>query len=136
MKSLGILKLFAATFVVFLVLDFIWLSFVAEAFYQAQIGYLLKAQPGIFAALLFYLLYILGVLYFVVLPSLKARRLPVRKVALAGGVFGLVMYGAYDLTNLATIAGWPVKLVIVDMLWGAVLTALVSVISYAIGKKL
>lgn len=110
--------LFLAT--TFLFIDIIWLSQSVTHFYQPNIGALLREDPVIFAAVLFYLVYPLGVNILVVLPILKYGLL--RTVFLNGFVFGFVAYGTYNLTNMATLTGWSVNVVIVDMLWGGVLT--------------
>jgi len=110
--------LFLAT--TFLFIDIIWLSQSVNHFYQPNIGALLREDPVIFAAVLFYLVYPLGVNILVVLPILKYGLL--RTVFFNGFVFGFVAYGTYNLTNMATLTGWSVNVVIVDMLWGGVLT--------------
>ena len=129
-------KLYILTLAAFLLLDFIWLMFVAKTFYTAQIGSLLAQDTNILAAGLFYAFFIVGLLYFVVLPALKSKKSRVKKVALAGGLFGFITYSTYDLTNYATLAHWPLLLVIVDMAWGFILSALVTALSFTIGKKL
>lgn len=136
MKLGYLVKLYLASFSVFLAIDMIWLTTVAPSFYQAQIGFLLAENPNVAAAGLFYALFVVGLLYFVVLPALKVKKIALSKVALAGGFFGLVTYATYDLTNYATIANWPLILVIVDMIWGTVLSASVATLSFIIGRRL
>jgi uncharacterized membrane protein len=110
------------------VLDAIWLSVVANKFYKSQIGQLLLEKPNMIAAVAFYLIYVIGVTVFVLTPALEKDSW---QYALGyGALFGFVAYATYDLTNLATLKGWPTKLVIVDLLWGAVLTAAVSIAAY------
>lgn len=130
-----VLKLYVATLVVFLAIDFVWLTVVAQTFYQEQIGFLLTKNPNVFAAVLFYALFVIGLLYFVVLPALKSKTITRAHVSMAGGFFGLVTYATYDLTNYATIANWPLVLVVVDMVWGTVLAASVTAISFILGKR-
>lgn len=111
-------------------LDAIWLSVVANKFYKSQIGQLLLDKPNMLAALLFYVIYIIGVVAFVINPALEKGSW---MHALGyGALFGLVAYATYDLTNLATLKEWPVKLVVVDLLWGMVLTAVVAVVTYGV----
>jgi uncharacterized membrane protein len=122
-----ILSVFATTLAVFLVIDMIWLMGVAKSFYRSQLGALMTDKVNMAAAGAFYLLYTFGLMMFVVLPHLA--RGDWLNAALWGGLFGLVSYGTYDLTNLATLRGWPWLLSIVDLVWGGVLTAATAAIS-------
>lgn len=131
---LRFVKLYAATLVVFFAVDMFWLGLAARGFYQNQIGALLSPRTNWAAAILFYLLFILGILVFVVLPGLKAGT--VRAVWPKAAFFGLITYATYDLTNLATLQGWPILMSVVDMLWGTVLSTLVGLASYFIGRRL
>ncbi|MCH1569755.1 MAG: DUF2177 family protein [Longimicrobiales bacterium] len=126
--------LYALTVLGFLVIDFVWLTVVAQNFYQKHLGSLLRDDPIVAAAAVFYLLYLVGVLVFVVLPALQAESF-VRAVAL-GALFGLIAYATFDLTCYALFQGFPVIVVAVDLVWGAVLTASVSAIGYAAGRWL
>jgi len=108
-------------------IDIFWIKYAARKLYREQIGYLLTKKPNRIAALIFYLLFIIGLLVFVIYQSASW----VQALSL-GALFGLITYATYDLTNLATIKKWPLKITIIDMTWGAVLSALVSVISYSI----
>ena len=119
------LKHYAITLVCFLTLDAIWLGLIAQPFYQAQIGFLLARNTNLPAAGAFYLLYVAGLVFFVVGPALRAGTPPVR-ATLRGAFFGLVTYATYDLTNLATIDRWPLPLTVVDMAWGTLLGALTT----------
>lgn len=112
------------------VVDFLWLTIVAKNFYKSQIGPLLLEKPNMVAALAFYVVYIVGVTAFVIMPAFEKQSWP---HALGyGALFGLVAYATYDLTNLATLKGFTTKLVAVDLLWGACLTALVSLGTYGL----
>lgn len=113
---------------VFFGLDFVWLSRVAIGFYRSQIGETLRDRPNIAAAGLFYLFYIAGIVYFAVLPGLQKDSLAV--ACLNGALLGLIAYGTYDMTNLATLKNWSLSVSIVDMLWGTVLTALSASAAY------
>jgi uncharacterized membrane protein len=119
---------------VFLVLDLLWLGVIARDFYHGQIGPLLRQPFNPAAAAVFYLLYLGGVLFFAMAPALAAQSL--KTAALYGALLGLFAYGTYDLTNLATLKGWTVPLVVADMLWGALLTALASVAGVASARLL
>lgn len=113
---------------VFFGLDFVWLSRVAIGFYRSQIGETLRDRPNMAAAGLFYLFYIAGIVYFAVLPGLQKDSLAV--ACLNGALLGLIAYGTYDMTNLATLKNWSLSVSIVDMLWGTVLTALSASAAY------
>ena len=117
------------------VLDAIWLGFVAPAFYKKHIGYIMTESVNWMAAAAFYLIFILGVTVFVVYPGWQ-QGYPLIKVALLGGLLGLVTYATYDLTNQATLKNWPAIVTGVDLLWGTLLTASVSVVSVLILKSL
>ncbi len=107
------------------VLDAIWLSVVANKFYKANIGPLLLEKPNMVAAVVFYVIYVVGVVVFAIAPATDWKH-----AALLGALFGFVAYATYDLTNLATLKGFPLKVVIVDMIWGTVLTAVVASVAY------
>ncbi len=110
------------------VLDFIWLSVVAKNFYRSELGSALLDKPNMVAAVLFYVIYIVGVVAFVIAPALDKGSLA--HAALYGALFGFVAYATYDLTNLATLKVFTPKLVVVDLLWGAALTAVVASVTY------
>jgi uncharacterized membrane protein len=115
---------------IFALIDAIWLTLVANKFYKSQIGSLLREKPNMIAATLFYLIYLIGLLVFVINPSLVTDNW--RQALGLGALFGFVAYATYDLTNLATLKGFPTKLVIVDLIWGTVVTAVVSVSTFYI----
>ena len=114
---------FIVTAATFCLLDAVWLGWVAMGFYRAEIGELLRAQPNMLAAAVFYVLYICGVLIFVVMP---ARGLPYRHALVRGALFGLFTYMTYDLTNLATLRGWSWRVVLADIVWGMFVTGAAS----------
>ena len=126
------IKLYFATLAVFLLIDMLWLGVVARGLYSKYLGYLLSPNPNWTAAVLFYLLFVVGVLVFAVLPGLQAASLG--KALLLGALFGLLTYATYDLTNLATIRDWPVFITIVDLIWGTLLATLVSGAGFLVGR--
>ncbi|GMV05921.1 MAG: hypothetical protein AMXMBFR53_21980 [Gemmatimonadota bacterium] len=134
MGALSLLKLYGLTAVVFFAIDLVWLGVVAQGFYQRHLGPLLRPDVLWPAALLFYLLYLAGLLVFAVLPGLEAGSLP-RAVAL-GAFFGLVAYATFDLTCLALLRDFPVAVVVVDLAWGTVLTGTVSAAGFVLGRWL
>jgi uncharacterized membrane protein len=130
--TLKYLAVYAAALVTFLIIDGIWLGLVARSFYVQQIGHLLRPSPNFGVAGLFYLFYVVGVVVFAVLPAM-AQQSWVTAVVL-GALLGFIAYGTYDLTNLATLARWPVLVSVVDMIWGAVLTATVALAGYTAAR--
>jgi uncharacterized membrane protein len=103
---------------VFFVIDMLWLGFVAKNFYQDKIGYLLGDVQWV-AAIIFYLVFLLGLTFFATYPAAVEGR--VVTALMLGALFGFFTYATYDLTNLATVSDWPLSLTLVDMLWGTVL---------------
>lgn len=128
------LKLYAIALPVFFAIDMLWLGIVAKNFYQKQIGALLKPDVNWGAAIVFYLLFIAGLVVFVILPAME-KGLWTHALFL-GALFGLVCYATYDLTNLAVAKDWPLFVTIVDLVWGAFLAASVSTITYLIATRL
>lgn len=127
-------KLYLVLLAAFLAIDMLWLGLLARSFYQKYLGFLMAPSPNWFAATLFYLLFILGILLFVVVPGLESGSL--KATLLQGALFGLITYATYDLTNLATLKDWPVLLSVVDMLWGTFLSVSVSAIGFIAGKRI
>lgn len=119
---------YLSTAVVFFGLDFLWLTRIAIGFYRRNIGDLMLASPNFAAAGVFYLLYIAGIVYFAVLPAVSASSITTAIVN--GALLGLLAYGTYDMTNLSTLKGWSVSVSVVDMAWGAFLTATASTAGY------
>lgn len=127
------LKLYFVTLVTFLVIDSLWLGFVAPNFYRTQIGHLMAEQPNLIVAGIFYLLFIAGLQVFVIEPGLQNSSL--QNAVLRGAFFGLVTYATYDLTNLATLKGWTPLLTVADLFWGTSLCAVVTFITIWVGKR-
>ncbi|OGD10583.1 hypothetical protein A2397_01240 [Candidatus Amesbacteria bacterium RIFOXYB1_FULL_44_23] len=127
-------RLYLIALTVFLAIDMVWLTLIAKNFYAKQIGFLMAKTPNLLAALIFYLIFIAGLIFFVITPALDKKIWT--QALLAGAFFGLVTYATYDLTNLATVKDWPLIITIVDLIWGMVLSASVSVITYFIAHKL
>lgn len=123
------IKLYVIALVVFLAIDAVWLTLVAPKFYKTHLGHLMAETPNLIVALVFYLIFIVGVVYFVLIPGIDQN---ISKVIIAGLLFGLVTYATYDLTNMATLKEWPPIVTVVDLIWGSSLTTMVGVISYYI----
>ena len=128
------LKLYLITLPVFFIIDMIWLGLVAKNFYAKHIGFLMKANINWTAAIIFYLIFIVGLIIFVIMPALEKNSWVT--ALLLGALFGLISYATYDLTNLATIKDWPLLVTIIDLIWGTVLAASVSVVSFFIASKI
>ena len=128
------IKLYLLTIPVFFAVDMIWLGFAARSFYKKHLGYILSPEVNWPAAIAFYLMYIIGIIFFAVRPALEADSLA--RALLIGAFFGFITYATYDLTNLATLKDWPLTVVIVDIAWGTVLCALVATGSFLIGRWL
>lgn len=128
------IKLYAIALPVFIVIDLIWLGLVAKNFYKDQIGFLMKSDVNWTAAIVFYLLFIVGLVLFVIAPAIEKNSW--MNALLFGALFGLITYATYDLTNLATLKDWPLLVTFVDLAWGAVLAASVSTVTYFIASKI
>lgn len=118
-----------ACLVVFCACDFVWLGVLARDFYGSQLGALLRAEPNWVPAVLFYPLYVCGLCVFCVLPARAAGSW--RRALGRGALFGLVAYATYDLSNLATLNGWPVAVTVADIAWGTFVSALAAGAGYA-----
>jgi uncharacterized membrane protein len=127
-------KLYAVALPTFLVIDMIWLGVVARSFYQGQMGHLMRTQVNWVAAIAFYLLFVAGVVVLAVWPAVERQSFA--SAVLLGALLGLVTYAAYDLTNLATLEGFPLTVALVDLAWGTILCATVSAVTYRIALRL
>ena len=115
------------------IIDALWLSVVANRFYKSQLGPMLLEKPNMISAIIFYVIFVVGVVVFAVLPAVQAGDW---KVALGlGALLGLVTYATYDLTNHATLKGFPLTVVVVDIIWGVVLTATVATLTYLVATR-
>lgn len=121
---------YLATAAVFLGLDYIWLAHISSGLYRSRIGGLLLEHPKLHIAAVFYLGYVVGVVYFAVLPALKDKSWV--KAMGSGALLGLVAYGTYDMTNLSTLLHWNVTVSLIDMMWGTSLTAMAALAGYLI----
>lgn len=127
-------KIYGITLVIFLILDSFWLSIISPGLYQQQIGHLLATQVNWAAAVLFYLLFIAGLVVFAVKPSLQQDSW--KSALRTGAFFGLVCYATYDLTNHATMRDWPLMITAIDLLWGTFICGMTTTISFFTIKKL
>lgn len=129
------IKIFALALVVFLVIDAVWLLGISQGLYQRAIGFLMPEKVNLLAALGAYVLLALGLAVFVIVPGIRSGA-SIGHIALMGALFGLIGYGVYDFTNLATIKGWPLWISIVDMGWGTVVSSLTTAVTVYLAKLL
>lgn len=134
MQMSRILLTYAVSVPVFFIVDMIWLGIIAKGFYRKALEPLLTPNINWAAAIIFYLLFLVGILVFALLPGMEKRSLGYTVVMAA--LFGFIAYATYDLTNLATLRDWPLMLSIVDMLWGAFLSTSTAAITYLIMNRI
>ncbi len=127
------IKLYLIALPVFFAIDMLWLGVISKDFYKQQLGYIMTPNVNWYAAIIFYLIFIAGLVLFVISPALAKNS--IQHALVFGALFGFITYATYDLTNLATIKDWPLKVTIVDMIWGAVLASSVSTVTYLISNK-
>ncbi len=125
---MGIIKQYLIALVVFFVIDIIWLGFIAKDLYRENLGHLMRSSTNWPAAIIFYSFYIAGLIFFVVNPALEKNS--IIYALLSGALFGFITYATYDMTNLATLKDWPLKITIIDIIWGTALNGLTASISF------
>jgi uncharacterized membrane protein len=131
---LNFIILYGITLVVFFLIDITWLAKVAPKLYKSQIGHLMSPTVNVAAAAIFYLVFIGGMVFFAIQPGLETGS--ALQAMLIGGLFGLITYATYDLTNLATLKNWPVKITIIDLVWGTTLSATTTLVVFLIARLL
>ena len=129
-KQLIISFIFVST--IFLIVDVIWLSITVKLVYKPNLGDLLNDKPVLWAAVLFYIIYMIGLILIIIKPALASNS--VLQAFWTGVIFGIVAYGTYNLTNMATIKNWSSTIVWIDMLWGGLLTGSSSAASIYLTK--
>lgn len=127
-----VLIAYVLTFIVFLAVDMLWLGIVARDLYRKYLGNFLSDTVNWTAAFIFYLLFVVGISIFAIYPAVSKDS--VSNAILLGALFGFFTYATYDMTNLATLKGWPLPIVIIDIIWGSVLSAIVSLSGFYIVK--
>lgn len=127
---LSFLKSYSVTFIVFIIIELLWLIVLAKDLYEKELGYIMKAKPNLIPAAIFGLIFVGGLVFFVVDPAIEQNNWT---YALIAGIFyGLITYATYTLTNLANLEDWPLKVSLIDLLWGMVLGGSASTISFFI----
>ncbi|SFN65765.1 MULTISPECIES: DUF2177 family protein [Proteiniclasticum] len=128
------LKVYALTLVIFFLVDIVWLGVISKKLYKEYLGHLMAPNVNWAAALVFYFLFIAGLVFFVIMPAIEKGDL--MYAITVGAFFGLITYGTYDLTNLATLRDWPLNITIIDLVWGTFLNAATSGITYFVATSL
>ncbi len=131
---LKFIYLYLVVFASFFVIDMIWLGVVAKKFYKTQLGSMMAKKINWPAAIVFYLLYIVGLIFFVIYPALGQDSW--FYAFWTGAFFGLICYATYDLSNLATLEGWPRAVTAVDLVWGSTLSAILATIGFLYGQTI
>jgi uncharacterized membrane protein len=121
------------TLLIFFAIDLVWLAVIAKNFYRQHIGHLMSPDVNWAPALLFYAVYIAGIVFFAIRPAFEHGG-AMRALAY-GAAFGFIAYATYDLTNQATMKGWPALVTVIDLAWGTVLTATVAFLSYHVSSR-
>jgi uncharacterized membrane protein len=132
MGTARVWTLYLAALVPFLVIDLIWLGVVAKGLYRREMGDLIRQPINKTAALAFYLLYPLGLVIFVLPQALAPGGGGVSEAFIRGALLGMLAYGTYDLTNLATVRGFSTKIALIDWVWGTLLTGAVAAIAVSL----
>ena len=128
------LKVYALTLVIFFLVDIVWLGVISKKLYKEYLGHLMAPNVNWAAALVYYFLFIAGLVFFVIMPAIEKGDL--MYAITVGAFFGLITYGTYDLTNLATLKDWPLNITIIDLIWGTFLNAATSGITYFVATSL
>ncbi len=129
---MSFVKAYLGTAVAFLAADALWLGYLSQGFYTSRLDPLLRESPDLVVAAVFYTLYAAGVVFFAVRPALASESLHVAIVH--GALLGLLTYATYDLTNLATLKGWSVTVVVVDICWGTLVSAIAAAAGYGLAR--
>ena len=127
------IKVYLITVVVFFIVDIVWLGFVAKGLYAKYLGDLMAPKVNWTAAIIFYLIFIVGLVFFAINPAIEKESL--KYAIMTGAFFGFITYATYDLTNLATLKDWPVNIAIIDIIWGTILNSATSGITFIVFNK-
>lgn len=127
------LKVYLITVVVFFLVDIVWLGFISKNLYKKYLGNLMAPNVNWTAAIIFYFLFIAGLVFFVINPAIEKESL--KHAIVVGGFFGLIAYSTYDLTNLATMKDWPLNITVIDIIWGTILNAATAGITFLLANR-
>ena len=126
------LNVYLITVVVFFLVDIVWLGFISKNLYKEYLGHLMAPKVNWTAAIIFYLLFIVGLVFFAINPAIEKESL--KHAFLLGGFFGLITYSTYDLTNLATLKDWPINITIIDIIWGTILNSATAGLTFLVAN--
>jgi uncharacterized membrane protein len=132
--TMDTIKAYLIALAVFLAIDMVWLLVLSKKLYSEKLGYLMTKNPNLVAAFIFYMIFIAGLLFFVIQPALNQNSW--QFALFAGMFFGLVTYATYDLTNLATIKDWPLVITVIDLIWGSFVSGSTAIISYLLISRM
>lgn len=132
--NMNVYKMYLIALISFVLIDGVWLGLIAKNLYKKEIGHLMSNNPNWIAAIIFYLLFLVGLVYFVINPAIEKDSL--KTLLISGALFGFMTYATYDLTNLATLKDWPVKITIIDLIWGTSLSTAISTMTFFIYKMI
>lgn len=124
------LKMYIIALIVFFIIDIIWLGFIGKNIYKEKLGFLMREKTNWMAAIIFYIFYIIGLVFFVINPAIEKDS--AIYAAVIGAFFGMITYATYDMTNLATLKDWPIFITVMDIIWGTILCSGTSWISFII----
>lgn len=119
---------YIATLIAFILFDIIWLGVITKNLYSSEIGHLMSEKVNYFAAIAFYLVFITGIVVLAIMPGLEAGN--IKKTIINAAVLGFVSYATYDLTNFATLKDWPLRVVLIDITWGAFISTTTSIVGF------
>lgn len=127
---INVIRMYLVALTVFFAVDIVWLAIVAKDLYREELGFIMSAKPNWIVAIIFYLIFITGLVFFVINPAVEKGSWP--SALLVGMFFGFITYATYDLTNLATLEDWPMRITIIDLVWGTSLGGIVSTATFFI----
>ncbi|NTW22849.1 DUF2177 family protein [Candidatus Falkowbacteria bacterium] len=133
MNILNFAKLYFVAVPIFFALDMLWLVVIAKDTYQKYMGHLMKPMPNWPVAILFYLLFLVGLIIFAIYPAVRENSWTY--ALLYGAMFGFFTYMTFDLTSLAVLKDYSWQITIIDIIWGIVLSSTVSVATFFIGRN-
>jgi len=126
------IKTYIIALIVFFAIDLVWLGVIAKNLYSSEIGFIMSDKPNWIVAVIFYMIFIVGLVFFVINPAVEKNSWTY--ALFAGMFFGFITYATYDLTNLATLKDWPLKVTIIDLIWGSSICGTVSTVTFFVLK--
>jgi uncharacterized membrane protein len=131
MLILSYIGIFASALATFALLDLLWVGVAARTFYRSAVGHLMSDHTHFIAGLIFYLVYVSGLVFFAIFPALLVKSF--FGAGMLAALYGFFTYATYDLTNYATLRDWPLRVVVVDLMWGVAASAMAGLAAFAFG---